>query len=135
MFTDFVRPHLDCKKKLFVRGLHSKIKMSIDISETSNLDSIFSEVGEFGIFQITSYLLIFIPNVLSSTFVIGYMFAAKSLDYRWADFLWSLSFFADLTFYTGWIGHRLFRCNACHDLWCWLLWRLLFIDLLNFPDL
>lgn len=56
--------------------------MSIDISETSNLDSIFSEVGEFGIFQITSYLLIFIPNVLSSTFVIGYMFAAKSLDYR-----------------------------------------------------
>lgn len=65
-----------------MRKLHSNSNMSIDISEASNLDAIFGEVGEFGLYQITSYLLIFVPNVLSSTFVIGYMFAAKSLEYR-----------------------------------------------------
>lgn len=56
--------------------------MSVDISAFSNLDTIFAEIGEVGFYQITSYLLIIIPNVLSSTYVISYMFTGKSLDYR-----------------------------------------------------
>lgn len=59
--------------------------MSADISGAANLDNIFAEIGDLGIYQITSYILIFIPNVLSSSFVVSYMFAAKSLDYRWVN--------------------------------------------------
>lgn len=57
-------------------------RMSVDISADSNLDAIFTEIGEFGLFQVAAFLLIFIPNALSSTFVVNYMFVAKTLDYR-----------------------------------------------------
>lgn len=56
--------------------------MSVDISADSNLDAIFTEIGEFGLFQVAAFLLIFVPNALSSTFVVNYMFVAKTLDYR-----------------------------------------------------
>lgn len=87
-----------CRKSDLCVKTIQKFKMSVDYGETSNLDTIFGEIGEFGLYQITSYLLIFIPNMLSSTFVIGYMFAAKSLEYRWANFLWSLENFNILPF-------------------------------------
>lgn len=57
--------------------------MSVDSTAGSDLDTIFAEVGEFGIYQIAIYLLICIPNALSATFVMNYMFTANTLDYRW----------------------------------------------------
>lgn len=57
--------------------------MSADSTADSDLDSIFTEVGEFGIYQIAIFLLICIPNALSATFVMNYMFTANTIDYRW----------------------------------------------------
>lgn len=54
------------------------------MSADSNLDVILTEVGEFGLFQIVSYLLICIPSALSATYVVNYMISASSLEYRWA---------------------------------------------------
>lgn len=56
--------------------------MSVDLTAISDLDTIFAEVGEFGIYQIAIYMLICIPNAISATFVMSYMFAANTLDYR-----------------------------------------------------
>lgn len=58
------------------------LKMSVDLTAESDLDTIFAEVGEFGIYQIAIYMLICIPNALSATFVVNYMFTANTLDYR-----------------------------------------------------
>lgn len=55
----------------------------MDLTAESDLDTIFAEVGEFGIYQIAIYMLICIPNALSATFVVNYMFTANTLDYRW----------------------------------------------------
>lgn len=55
--------------------------MSKDISD-SNIDVIFTEVGAFGLFQIVTYLLISIPNIISATYVVNYIISANTLDYR-----------------------------------------------------
>lgn len=47
-----------------------------------NLDLIFAEVGEFGAFQIFSFLLICIPNVFAATYIVNYVLTANALDYR-----------------------------------------------------
>lgn len=56
--------------------------MSVDISANSNLDGILNEVGEFGLFQVVTYLLICIPSALSATIVVNYMISANTLEYR-----------------------------------------------------
>lgn len=56
--------------------------MSIDLTAHSDLDAIFAEVGEFGLYQIGLYMLLYIPNAMSATFVMNYMFTANTLDYR-----------------------------------------------------
>lgn len=56
--------------------------MSMDSTADSDLDTVFAEVGEFGIYQIAIFLLICIPNALSATFVMNYMFTANTVDYR-----------------------------------------------------
>lgn len=56
--------------------------MSIDITADSNLDGILTEVGEFGLFQVVSYMLITLPCALTATFVINYMISANTLKYR-----------------------------------------------------
>lgn len=56
--------------------------MSVDIAANSDLDIVFAEVGEFGIYQIALFMLMCIPNALSATFVMNYMFTANTLDYR-----------------------------------------------------
>lgn len=48
-----------------------------------DLDQIFAEVGEFGVFQIISYFLICIPNVFAATYIVNYALTANALDYRW----------------------------------------------------
>lgn len=52
------------------------------MSADSNLDAILTEVGDFGKFQVITYLLICIPCAFSATMVVNYMFAANTLDYR-----------------------------------------------------
>lgn len=56
--------------------------MSVDAAGEGDLNTIFAEAGEFGLYQIAIFLLISIPNALSVTFIINYMFAANTLDYR-----------------------------------------------------
>lgn len=57
--------------------------MSFDNSDDdANLDSILTEVGEFGIFQILTYSLICIPIVLSSAYGVNFMISADRLEYR-----------------------------------------------------
>lgn len=59
------------------------IKMCVGTtSGEGDLDTIFAEIGEFGFYQIAIFLLISIPNALSVTFIMNYMFAANTLDYR-----------------------------------------------------
>lgn len=59
--------------------------MSVDVSDDSNLDKILTEVGGFGLFQIVTYILVCIPNILAATYEVNYMITANTLDYRWAD--------------------------------------------------
>lgn len=56
--------------------------MSVDISAESNLDSIFQEVGEFNFYQLFKYFLLCIPNAVSATYVLSYIFTSNTLDYR-----------------------------------------------------
>lgn len=51
-------------------------------SSDFNLDTVLTEVGAFGLFQVVSYALIFIPCTLSAAYQINYMFTANELDYR-----------------------------------------------------
>lgn len=75
-----------------------RFKMSSDIGDDSSLDQIFSEVGEFGLFQIATYLLISIPCILTSGFDINYIVTTQTLHYRWVPFSnvldidWNLNF-------------------------------------------
>lgn len=55
--------------------------MSVDAADY-NIDTIFSEIGGFGPFQILSLFLICIPNIISTTYTVNYIFASNSLDYR-----------------------------------------------------
>lgn len=56
--------------------------MVVDVGGDNNLEMVFAEVGEFGVFQILTFLLICIPNTISATYMVNYMFAINSLDYR-----------------------------------------------------
>lgn len=56
--------------------------MSEDVAANINLDRIYSEVGEFGLFQIITFALICIPNTVSAMYVVNYIFSANSMDYR-----------------------------------------------------
>lgn len=57
--------------------------MSVDLTADSSLDAILTEVGGFGLFQVATYFLICLPNILSASYVINYMISANTLDYRW----------------------------------------------------
>lgn len=52
------------------------------MSADTSLDAVFTEVGEFGLFQTVTYLLIAIPGALAASTVVSYMFAANTLQYR-----------------------------------------------------
>lgn len=51
-------------------------------ADDTNLETILTEVGEFGVFQITTYLLFCIPTILSASYAVNYMISANTLDYR-----------------------------------------------------
>lgn len=50
--------------------------------KTVDLDSIFIEIGDFGLFQICIYALLCMPVILISWFTFEFVFSAGSLDYR-----------------------------------------------------
>lgn len=56
----------------------------VDIDE-ANLDNILTEIGGFGRFQIITYMLICIPNIISAATYVNFMISATTLDYRWAN--------------------------------------------------
>lgn len=51
-------------------------------SSDFHLDTVLTEVGAFGLFQIVSYALIFIPCTLSAAYQVNYMFSTNIIDYR-----------------------------------------------------
>lgn len=52
-------------------------------TDDNTLDFIFNEIGEFSWFQIITYVLICIPNAITAPYIVGYMFTANPLEYRW----------------------------------------------------
>lgn len=54
-------------------------------SSDFHLDTVLTEVGAFGLFQIVSYALIFIPCTLSAAYQVNYMFSTNIIDYRWVE--------------------------------------------------
>lgn len=56
--------------------------MTVGIGDDSSMDSILTEVGEFGFYQVAIYLLFAIPNILSAGYAVIYMITANTLDYR-----------------------------------------------------
>lgn len=50
--------------------------------KTIDLDKIFIEIGDFGLFQMFIYALICMPVLLISWFTFEFVFTAGSLDYR-----------------------------------------------------
>lgn len=56
--------------------------MTADDDVDTNLDTILTEVGAFGLFQVVTYLLICIPSALSASYQVSYMFSANTLEYR-----------------------------------------------------
>lgn len=56
--------------------------MGVDSSDDISLDAILTEVGEFGLFQVFTYIMICIPNIISSATYVNYMISATALDYR-----------------------------------------------------
>lgn len=57
-------------------------KESVEIDAEPNLDTILTEVGELGRYQIFSLFLILILNCLSGITTYNYMISANTLDYR-----------------------------------------------------
>lgn len=56
--------------------------MGVETSDDVSLDAILTEVGEFGLFHVLTYILICIPNIISSATFVNYMISATALDYR-----------------------------------------------------
>ncbi|XP_055297915.1 organic cation transporter protein-like [Sitodiplosis mosellana] len=56
--------------------------MSVDVAAEGNLDVLSAEVGEFGLFQIVTFALICVPTMISSTYIVNYVFTANIMDYR-----------------------------------------------------
>lgn len=54
----------------------------VDKKDAGNLDNTLSDIGEFGPYQIISFVLLFIIKVLAGQNFINYMITANTLDYR-----------------------------------------------------
>lgn len=56
--------------------------MSIDISADGNLDTILTEVGGFGVFHVFAYFFLCIPNTISGSTFVNFMFSGANLEHR-----------------------------------------------------
>lgn len=52
-------------------------------SQNFDLDVILGELGDFGRFQITNYVFICLPILLSAGFTLSFVFTAGQLDHRY----------------------------------------------------
>lgn len=60
--------------------------MTVDVDTDYNLDAVFTEVGEFGLFHIISYFLLCLPNIIQATHVTSYVFTSTTLEHRLVNF-------------------------------------------------
>ncbi|XP_031627744.1 uncharacterized protein LOC116343679 [Contarinia nasturtii] len=60
----------------------NQFKMGIDIGADDHLERVFLELGDIGLFQILTLLLICIPYMVSASHMVNYIFASNSLEYR-----------------------------------------------------
>lgn len=51
-------------------------------AESTAVDQVFAEIGEFGVFQKINLFLLCLPSLMAGTFMVNYVFAANTLDYR-----------------------------------------------------
>lgn len=58
-----------------------------------DFDLILDEIGEFGKFQMTNYLLICLPVLYGAANSLSYVFTARSPDYRFVVFVFMKLFF------------------------------------------
>lgn len=56
--------------------------MGVNIKDDDSLDKVFTEIGEFKIYQIYLLILICIPCAMSAAFSSHFIFASATLDYR-----------------------------------------------------
>lgn len=72
------------------------MKMTVDVEmrtepQNIDLDTIYSEIGEFGKQQVFHFVLLAIPITLACTMLFNYFFVSAVLDYRyyvnWLSFL------------------------------------------------
>lgn len=52
--------------------------------QDADIDFVLTEIGNFGRYQIMNYALISIPVGLMACYVVGFVFTAAPLDYRFA---------------------------------------------------
>ena len=50
--------------------------------QEGDLDSVLSEIGGFGPFQIMNFILLAIPTALSGAYLYSFIFTAGPLEYR-----------------------------------------------------
>lgn len=60
----------------------TSIDLPVDKKAAIDLDKIFIEIGDFGLFQMFIYALICMPVLLISWFTFEFVFTAGGLDYR-----------------------------------------------------
>lgn len=51
--------------------------------KSADLDDVFVEVGDFGRYQIITFVLLIALNILSGTSTVNYMISAGPLEYRY----------------------------------------------------
>lgn len=53
-----------------------------DPADSDDLDFVFNEIGEWNIYQLWKYALIFFPIALSAAYAISFVATGSTLDYR-----------------------------------------------------
>lgn len=53
------------------------------MSADSNLETVLTEIGKCGSFQVVSHLLICISSALSAAYIVNFMISDNKLEYRW----------------------------------------------------
>ena len=61
----------------------SRIAAEDEPAKEDDLDFVFTEIGEFGRFQIIIFILIAFPIILQGSYSLSYAFTTTPLDYRW----------------------------------------------------
>lgn len=60
------------------------MNMTKHVHNNDNLEVVFSEIGEFNLFQILTLILLSLMNILAAGGDLSYMFIGSELEYRLA---------------------------------------------------